>query len=128
MLIIGGAMANTFLLAPGKPVGKSLAEHDLADTARDILAKAKAGACEIVLPVDAVVAKEFKAHAPSRAVGVDAVGADDMILDIGPRSIEHVDVGARRGSRRWSGTARSAPSRWSRSTPAPSRSPRPPRN
>ena len=89
VLIIGGGMANTFLAAQGKAVGKSLCEHDLAPTARDILAKAKTQGCEIVLPIDAVVAKEFKANAPSRAVSVDAVGADEMILDIGPRSIEH---------------------------------------
>ncbi len=90
VLIIGGGMANTFLAAQGKPVGKSLCEHDLAPTARDILSKAKSKGCEIVLPVDAVVAQKFEANAPSRAVGVDAVGDDDMILDIGPRSIEHV--------------------------------------
>jgi phosphoglycerate kinase len=89
VLIIGGGMANTFLVAQGKNVGKSLAERDLADTARDILAKAKTQGCEIVLPVDAVVAKEFKANTPSRAVSVDAVADDEMILDIGPRSIEH---------------------------------------
>jgi phosphoglycerate kinase len=90
VLMIGGGMANTFLLALGKPVGKSLAERDLAGTARDILDKAKAKGCEIVLPVDAIVARKFEAHALSRVVGVDAVGGDDMILDIGPRSIEHV--------------------------------------
>src|SRR5205823_6003267 len=83
-LIIGGAMANTFLAAQGKPVGKSLAEHALAETASGILAAAKETGCEIVLPVDAVVAHELKAHAPSRAVALDAIGADDMILDIGP--------------------------------------------
>ncbi|UDL93233.1 phosphoglycerate kinase [Lichenihabitans sp. PAMC28606] len=88
ILIIGGGMANTFLAAQGKAVGKSLCEHDLLDTARTILAEA--GACEIVLPVDAVVAKEFKANAPSRAVSVDAVEADDMMLDMGPTSIENV--------------------------------------
>jgi phosphoglycerate kinase len=90
VLIIGGAMANTFLAAEGKAVGKSLCEHDLIGTARDILAKAKARNCEIVLPVDVVVAQKFEANAPSRVVSVDAVGNDDMILDIGPRSIEHV--------------------------------------
>ncbi len=89
-LIIGGGMANTFLFALDKPVGASLCERALAATARDILAKAKAKGCEIVLPVDAVVAQKFEAHAPSRAVAVDNVGAGDMILDIGPRSIEHV--------------------------------------
>ena len=90
VLIIGGAMANTFLAAQGKAVGKSLCEHELAGTARDILAKAQAQGCEIVLPVDAVVAREFKVNAASRVVLVDGVGPDEMILDIGPRSIEHV--------------------------------------
>jgi phosphoglycerate kinase len=104
VLIIGGGMANTFLVALGKNVGKSLAERDLADTARDILAKAKAQNCEIVLPVDAVVAKEFKANPPSRVVSVDAVGGDEMILDIGPTSIEHaVSVLARINTLVWNG-------------------------
>ena len=104
VLIIGGGMANTFLAAQGKAVGKSLCEHDLADTARNILAKAKTQGCEIVLPIDAVVAKEFKANAPSRAVSVDAVAGDEMILDIGPRSIEHaVSVLARVKTLVWNG-------------------------
>ena len=103
-LIIGGAMANTFLLAQGKPVGKSLVEKDLVDTARKIMDEAKADKREIVLPVDVVVAKEFKANAPSRAVGVDAVGGDDMILDIGPRSVEFVcSVLARSKTLVWNG-------------------------
>jgi phosphoglycerate kinase len=89
-LIIGGGMANTFLAAQGKPVGKSLCERDLIPTARDILAQAKAAGREIVLPVDAVVAEKLAAHAPSRVVAVDAVGLNDMILDIGPRTVEHV--------------------------------------
>jgi phosphoglycerate kinase len=89
-LIIGGAMANTFLLAQGEPIGNSLAERELADTARDILAKAKAKDCNIVLPVDAVVAPKLEANAPSRTVDVAQVGAQDMILDIGPRSVGHV--------------------------------------
>jgi phosphoglycerate kinase len=89
-LIIGGGMANTFLAAQGKPVGKSLCERDLIPTARDILAQAKAAGREIVLPVDAVVAEQLAAHAPSRVVAVDAVGLNDMILDIGPRTVEHV--------------------------------------
>ena len=89
-LIIGGGMANTFLAAQGRAVGKSLAEHELAATAREILSKAQERGCDIVLPVDAVVAQEFAARAPSRVVSVDAVGADDMILDIGPYSVEHV--------------------------------------
>ena len=104
VLIIGGAMANTFLASQGKPIGKSLAERDLLNTARDILNKARAQRCEIVLPVDAVVAQKFEAHAPSRALSVDAVGADDMILDIGPRSIEHViSVLARVKTLAWNG-------------------------
>jgi len=90
VLIIGGGMANTFLAAQGCDVGKSLAERELAGTARDILDKARAKGREIVLPVDAVVAQKFEANAPSRVVDVAAVGRDDMILDIGPRSVEHV--------------------------------------
>jgi phosphoglycerate kinase len=104
VLIIGGGMANTFLVAQGKNVGKSLAERDLANVAREILDKAKATACEIVLPVDAVVAEKFEANAPSRAVSVDAVGQNDMILDIGPRSIEQViSVLARSKTLVWNG-------------------------
>ncbi|MFP5483354.1 MAG: phosphoglycerate kinase, partial [Gammaproteobacteria bacterium] len=82
-LIIGGGMANTFLAALGKPVGASLCEHDLGETAREILAKAKAANCEILLPHHVVVAKEFKAHTPSKTVSIDAIAADDMILDVG---------------------------------------------
>jgi phosphoglycerate kinase len=81
-----------------------LCEHDLLDTARDVLAKAKSRSCEIVLPVDAVVAQKFEANAPSRVVSVDAVGDNDMILDIGPRSIEHVvSVLARARTLVWNG-------------------------
>jgi phosphoglycerate kinase len=90
VLIIGGGMANTFLAAQGKDVGKSLCEHELAGIARDILLQAAAKGCEIVLPVDAVTARTFEANAPSRVVAVDEVGADEMILDIGPRTVEHV--------------------------------------
>jgi len=90
ILVIGGGMANTFLAAQGKAVGKSLCEKDLLDTARDVLATAHTSGCEIVLPVDATVASEFKAHAANKVVSVDEVGADDMILDIGPQSIAHV--------------------------------------
>jgi phosphoglycerate kinase len=103
-LIIGGGMANTFLAAEGKPIGKSLAERDLVATARDIMAKAADRHREIVLPVDAVVAQEFAAHAPSRVVSVDAVDGGDMILDIGPRSIEHaISVLARMKTLVWNG-------------------------
>jgi len=91
VLIIGGGMANTFLFAQGKAVGKSLCEKDLADTARSIVDAAAAARCRILLPVDAAVAKEFKAHAPSRFVDVDHVAGDEMILDIGPKSIAAVE-------------------------------------
>ncbi|WP_306029101.1 phosphoglycerate kinase [Stappia sp. MMSF_3263] len=90
MLVIGGGMANTFLAAQGKDVGKSLCEHDLADTARRIIETAKASGCEIVLPVDAVVAREFRAGAANQTVSVDAVPADAMILDVGPQSVANV--------------------------------------
>ena len=90
VLIIGGGMANTFLAAQGKNVGKSLCEHELAGAARDILAKARAEDCEIVLPVDAVTAGKFEANAPSRVVPVNDVGSDEMILDIGPRTVAYV--------------------------------------
>ena len=90
ILVIGGGMANTFLAARGYSVGKSLCERDLLPTAREIMAQAKAKGREFVLPVDAVVAKTFVANAPSRVAAVDSVGSDEMILDIGPRSIEHV--------------------------------------
>ena len=89
-LVIGGGMANTFLAAQGVDVGKSLCEHDLADTARQIMAKAKETGCAIVLPSDAVVAKEFKADAENETVSVDAVPADAMILDVGPATVEAV--------------------------------------
>jgi phosphoglycerate kinase len=103
-LIIGGGMANTFLAAQGKAIGKSLSESDLIPAARAILAKAKQTGREIVLPVDAVVAEKFAAHAPSRVVPVDEVGATEMILDIGPRSVEHVvSVLARSKTLVWNG-------------------------
>ena len=90
ILIIGGAMANTFLVAQGRRVGKSLFESDLVGAAADIMSRAQALGREIVLPVDAVVARQLATYAPSHVVSVDQVGADDMILDIGPRTIEHV--------------------------------------
>ena len=90
ILLIGGGMANTFLAALGHPVGKSLCEHELLPTAREIMAKARDRKREIVLPADVVAAKAFAANAPSRVVAVDGVAADEMILDIGPRSVEHV--------------------------------------
>ncbi len=87
ILCIGGGMANTFLYAQGHTVGASLCEADLAGTAREILAAAQERRCEIVLPVDVVVAQEFAAHAPHRTCGLDAVGAQDMILDAGPETV-----------------------------------------
>jgi phosphoglycerate kinase len=89
-LVIGGAMANTFLFAQGVKVGKSLAEKEMADTARRILSKAEDGNCAIILPVDAVVAFHFQANAPAFAYGLDAIPADSMILDVGPQSIERI--------------------------------------
>ncbi|MBL8573860.1 MAG: phosphoglycerate kinase [Hyphomicrobiaceae bacterium] len=89
-LVIGGGMANTFLAAQGIGVGKSLCEHDLADTARRIMTAATAAKCEIVLPVDVVVAAEFKAGADNVIVEVKDVPAGGMILDVGPASINRV--------------------------------------
>lgn len=89
-LVIGGGMANTFLAAQGVEIGKSLCEHDLADTARQILRDAEAAGCTIVLPVDAVVAREFKAGADNETVSVSSVPADAMILDVGPESVTNV--------------------------------------
>lgn len=87
MLIIGGGMANTFLYAQGIDVGKSLCETDMADDARRILTKAAEAGCEIVLPIDAVVAREFAEGAASETVLLDAIPADAMMLDVGPASV-----------------------------------------
>ena len=89
-IVIGGGMANTFLAAQGIDVGKSLCEHDLADTAREVMAKAKARGCTLLLPTDVVVAREFKAGAESQTVPADACPPDAMILDAGPDSIAAV--------------------------------------
>ena len=89
-LVIGGGMANTFLAAQGIDVGKSLAEHDMADTAREILAKADTVGCEVILPSDVVVAREFAAGAASEIVPADACPADAMILDAGPESVAKI--------------------------------------
>jgi phosphoglycerate kinase len=90
VLVIGGGMANTFLNAQGFNVGKSLCERDLADAARAILAKAEAKGARVVLPVDAVVALKFEQDAATRTVPVVEVGDADMILDVGPMSVEAV--------------------------------------
>jgi phosphoglycerate kinase len=87
ILVIGGAMANTFLAAQGKAVGKSLQEAEMHGTAREILTRAQAAGCQVLLPTDAVVARELKPNVAVQTVSVDAVPADMMILDIGPASV-----------------------------------------
>lgn len=91
-LVVGGGMANTFLLALGHPIGRSLAEPDLADTAREIMANAKASDCEVLLPVDVVVAKEFAENADNRVAALHDVGDDDMILDVGPVTVGQLKI------------------------------------
>ena len=90
VLVVGGGMANTFLFAKGMSVGKSLCEPMLADTAREIMAQASASGCEIVLPTDVVVAKEFKEHAEHHVRPATAVAADEMILDVGPDTVNEI--------------------------------------
>jgi phosphoglycerate kinase len=103
-LIIGGGMANTFYLAHGVNVGRSLAEPDFCETALDVMKTAKAHGCEVVLPPDAVIASELKEGAPSKVVPVLEVPSDAMILDIGPKSIVHiVDVLTRCRTLLWNG-------------------------
>ena len=97
-LVIGGGMANTFLFARGAEIGASLAERDLADTAREIEARAATAGCRIHLQSDAVVAGELAVGAASQTVDIDAIPADRMILDIGPGSVDafaEVMAGAR---------------------------------
>jgi phosphoglycerate kinase len=88
-LAIGGGMANTFLFAQGIEIGGSLAEKDMADTARQIIAAAR-GKCELLLPLDVVVAKEVKPHAQARMCGLDEIQADEKILDVGEKTIRHL--------------------------------------
>ncbi|MDI7860561.1 phosphoglycerate kinase [Rhizobiaceae bacterium n13] len=90
-LVIGGGMANTFLAARGTNVGKSLCEHDLADTARQIMIEAATAGCAIVLPEDGVVAREFKAGAENEVVDIAQIPADAMVLDVGPKSVEAIN-------------------------------------
>jgi phosphoglycerate kinase len=92
VLVIGGAMANTLLFARGIEVGKSLSEREMAETARGVLAKASEAGCEVLLPVDAVVAREFRANAETETVGIESVPTDAMILDIGPRSVAAINA------------------------------------
>lgn len=91
-IVIGGGMANTFLAAKGAPVGKSLCEHDLLDTARGIIEAAAREGCEIVLPMDVVVAREFKAGAASETVAAEACPDDAMILDAGPETVADIEA------------------------------------
>ena len=90
LMVLGGGMANTFLFAEGKPIGKSLAEKEMADTAREIAAKAKERNCQLVLPVDVRVARKFEAGAPSEVLGIEEVPEDGMILDIGPGTVDAI--------------------------------------
>jgi phosphoglycerate kinase len=98
VLVIGGAMANTFLAAEGKPVGASLQEPAMHDTARGILEAAREGGCEILLPVDLVVAEKFEAQAPHRTVDADAVPEGMMALDVGPRTVAAIGAKLRAAS------------------------------
>jgi phosphoglycerate kinase len=91
-LVIGGGMANTFLAAQGVDVGKSLCEHELADTARGVLKEAQSAGCSIVLPVDAVVARAFEEGADSETVPIGAVSDGQMILDAGPETVKAVNA------------------------------------
>jgi phosphoglycerate kinase len=104
ILGIGGAMANTFLAAQGKSIGRSLAESGLAANARDVLSSAQHRGCQVVLPLDVVVARTLEPHAPSRVVSTDAVASEEMIFDLGPRSVEHfVSALARARTLVWNG-------------------------
>ena len=103
-LIIGGGIANTFIAAMGHGVGKSLHEADLVDTAQKIMADAKAGGAEIPVPTDVVVAPRFAADAPATVKAVDAVGPDDLILDIGPdTAARYAAMIAKAGTVVWNG-------------------------
>jgi phosphoglycerate kinase len=103
-LIVGGGIANTFIAAMGYPVGKSLVEMDLIGTANKIMADAKARGADIPIPVDVVVAPNFAADAPATVKSVDAVGADDMILDIGPQTAaRYAELIAKAGTVVWNG-------------------------
>jgi phosphoglycerate kinase len=103
-LIVGGGIANTFIAAAGYAVGKSLYEPDLLDTARKIVADAKARGAEIPLPEDVVVAPTFAADAPATVKSVDAVGPEELILDIGPKTAaRYAALIERAGSVVWNG-------------------------
>ena len=97
-IVIGGAMANTFLAAQGHGVGKSLQEAEMHDTALRILDQAKAANCDIVLPVDLVVAEQFAPNPPTRTVTVDKVPATYMALDVGPETVDMIEARLRKAS------------------------------
>jgi phosphoglycerate kinase len=103
-LIVGGGIANTFIAAEGHGVGASLHEADLLDTARDIMAKARARGADIPVPTDVVVAPAFKADAPATVKAVDAIGDGDMVLDIGPQTAaRYAEMIAKAGTVLWNG-------------------------
>jgi phosphoglycerate kinase len=104
LLVLGGGMANTFLSAKGTAVGKSLCEHDMADTAREIMAKADRCGCRLLLPVDGRVARRLEARAPSEVVPIEQVPDDAMILDVGPGTVRLIEERlARCGTVVWNG-------------------------
>ncbi len=90
VLVLGGGMANTFVFAQGTDLGKSLCEKDMAEQARDIMAKAEKAGCKIILPVDGLAADTFAANAPHDVYAIDSIPADRMVLDIGPKSIQNI--------------------------------------
>ncbi|WP_431271386.1 phosphoglycerate kinase [Dankookia sp. P2] len=98
VLVIGGAMANTFLAAQGHAMGKSLQEAEMHETALKMLAEARANNCEILLPIDLVVSATFAANAPSRTVGIESVPADMMALDVGPDTVAAIEARLRQAS------------------------------
>ena len=103
-LVIGGGMANTFLVAKGMNVGKSLAERIMKDTAAEILAKAETAGCTIVLPTDIVVAEKFEANAPHQVLPADQCPEDGMILDAGPESVAAItEIFAKSQTLIWNG-------------------------
>src|SRR5690606_20128259 len=103
-LIVGGGIANTFMAATGLPIGKSLAEPDLVEAARKVMEKMKARGAEVPIPEDVVVAKRFAADAAAEVKPAQAVGADDMILDIGPRTAQrYAERIAKAGTIVWNG-------------------------
>ncbi|MEO8810376.1 MAG: phosphoglycerate kinase, partial [Rhodanobacter sp.] len=103
-LILGGGIANTFIAAMGYPVGSSLFEADLVDTAKRVMADAKRRGIALPMPVDVIVASSFSAQAPAAVRSVDQVGEEEMILDIGPVTAQnYAELIARAGTVVWNG-------------------------